>query len=125
VTDRGFRQVQDVDEWHARVEFQGERLTLSFTHGNREFDFFAEIKYRKFPRKNPKVLWTVLEALGVSRGPIAIETLVDEDRLRTLVETTAGLVARHWEIIDRDPTRELFREVEKIENRHARQIRKL
>jgi len=124
VTDHGFREVHEVAEWHARVEFQGERLALALTHGNREADFYAEIKYRKFPRKNAKVLWSVLEALGISHGPIAMETFVDEDRLRTLVAMTAELVASHWGALDREPTRELFREIEKIEDRYARRVRK-
>ena len=125
VRDHGFRQVNHIDRWHANVQFQGERLTLSLTHGNREADFYAEIKYGKFPRKNPKALWLVFEALGISHGPLAMEILVDEDRLRTLVATTAELVASHWEIIDRDPTRELFREIEKIADRYARRVRRL
>src|SRR4051794_8769112 len=60
VKDHGFRQVDHIDRWQVNVEFRGERLTLSLTHGDREADFYAEIKYAKFPRKNPRALWSVL-----------------------------------------------------------------
>jgi hypothetical protein len=120
VTDHGFRQVNYRDAWQARVEFRGDRLSLSLTHGNREFDFYAEIKYAIFPRKNPVMLWLVLEALGISRGPTAVETEVDHDRLRLLVAPTAELIAENWDVISRDPTRELFREIKRIADRFAR-----
>jgi hypothetical protein len=124
VKDHGFRQVNHIERWYANVQFQGERLTLCLTHGNREADFSAEIKYSQFPRKNPKALWLVFEALGLSRGPLAMETQVDEDRLRALVASTAELVARHWDLIDRNPSVELIREVERIGDRYARRVRK-
>src|SRR3954451_18268411 len=85
VTEHGFRQVNRIDRWHAHVEFHGDCLSLFLRHGGREFEFVAEIEYAKFPRKNPVVLWLVLEALGISRGSIAMEAGVDEDRLRHLV----------------------------------------
>jgi hypothetical protein len=124
VKDHGFRQVDHIDRWHANVQSQGERWTLYLTHGNREADFYATIKYGRFPRKNPKALWSVFEALGISRGPIAMESQVDEARLRALVASTAGLVARPWDLLDRNPTVELIGEVERIGDRSARRVRK-
>lgn len=124
VTDHGFRQVVDCQKSYATVEFQGERLTLYLTYTDREFDFYAEIKYHKFPRKNPKMLCSVFEALGISEGPVAIGTMVDDETLHILIRTLAELIQRHWDVINRDPTQELFREVKRIEDRYARRVRK-
>jgi hypothetical protein len=124
LTDHGFRQVVQRGKSYATVEFQGERLTLYLTHADREFDFYAEIKYHRFPRKNPKFVWSVFEALGISRGPVAMGVMVGDDTLRTMIATLAELIKNHWEIIDRDPTEDLFREVKKIEDRYARSVRK-
>ena len=124
VTDLGFVQENHLDEWSARVVYRGERLMLSLQHGGREFEFLAEIKYARFPRKNPVVLWLVLEALGISEGPVAMEAMVDEARLRTLVGETAELIAENWGVIDRDPTPELFREIKRIADRYARRVRR-
>src|SRR4051812_46549427 len=96
VTEHGFRQVDRIDRWHAFVEFQGDCPTLYLRHGGPEFEFVAEIKYAIFPRKNPVMLWLVLEALGIGRGSIASEAGVDEDRLRLLVASTAGRIAEDW-----------------------------
>lgn len=124
VREHGFRQVNAVGHWYVETRFEGEPLTLSLTYGNKEADFFAEIAYAKFPRKNPKALWAVLEALGIRQGPVASETFVNEERLRELVAATASLVSRHWEVISREPTKELMSEVEKILDRYSRRIRR-
>lgn len=123
VEDHGFRQHNHAGEAYAQVEFQGDRLTLILTFEGREFEFHPEIKYHKFPRKNPKFLWTVCEALGISSGPIVTESMVGENRLRELVVETARLIADHWDVIDHDPSQELFEKVKKIEDRYARRVR--
>lgn len=124
VTDHGFRQVNAIGRLYAETQFQGERLTLYLTCEDRDADFFTEIRYAKFPRKNPKVLWAVLEALGISQGPVVPETLVSDDHLRELVAATAEIVSRHWEVLSREPTRELMDDVEKILDRYSRKIRR-
>ena len=124
VTDHGFVQETHLDGWTARVVYRGDRFMHSLQHGGREFEYFAEIKYSRFPRKNPVMLWLVLEALGISEGPVAMEAMVDEARLRTLVGETAELIAENWGVIDRDPTPELFREIKRIADRHARRVRR-
>jgi hypothetical protein len=124
VTDHGFAQEDRLDGWSARVVYRGDRFMLSLQHGGREFEFLAEIKYARLPRKDPVALWLVLEALGISEGPVAMGAMVDEARLRTLVGETAELIAENWGVIDRDPTPELFREIKRIADRLARRVRR-
>jgi hypothetical protein len=122
VAEHGFRQEEEVARWGTTVTFHGEIWTLYLFYGNREFDFTAEIKYHRFPRKNPKLLWAVLEAMGID-GPLnGPQTMVDDACLSFLVAATAESIAQHWDALNRVPTQELFRNVERILDRCTRRV---
>src|SRR3954466_11984841 len=58
VTDHGFHQENHIEERYAKVRFHGDRMTFYLSYDTyRDFDYYAEIKYSKFPRKNPVMLW--------------------------------------------------------------------
>lgn len=122
VADHGFRQENEVGRWGTTVKFHGEVWTLTLFYGEREFDFFAEIKYHAFPRRNPKPLWAVLEAMGLER-PDGPETRVSEARCRRLVAETAESVTRHWDALNRAPDQGLFHDIEEILDRASRRVR--
>ena len=123
VAEHGFRQENDIGRWGTSVTFQGQIWTLYLFYGDREFDFLAEIKYHRFPRKNPKPLWAVFQALGIECPLEGPQTMVDEPRLCLLVAETAESIARHWEALSRVPTQELFRDVERVLDHYTRRVR--
>ena len=124
VAKHGFRQEDEIGRWGTRVTFHGDVWTLYLFYGNCELDFAAEIKYRRFPRKNPKPLWAMLEALGIACPALAPATMVDERRLRLLVAATAEAIALHRDALSRVPTPELFHHVERILDRYAQRVRR-
>ena len=123
VAEHGFRQEDDVGRWGTSVTFRGDLWSLYLFYGNPEFDFTAEIEYHRFPRKHPKPLWAVLEALGVDCPSMAPERMANEPHLHRLVAATAEAVAGHRDQLSRVPTPELFREVERVLDRHTRRVR--
>lgn len=119
----GFRQASEIKSWGTSVVFHGEIWSLYLYYGNRELDFMAEIKYHRFPRKHPKPLWAVLEAMGIDCPSVASATMVDEPHLRKLVTATSKAIAQHREALDSAASPELFRDIERVLNRYARRVR--
>jgi hypothetical protein len=123
VAEHGFRQENDIAHWGTSVTFHGELWSLYLFYGNPEFDFIAEIKYHRFPRKNPRPLWAVLEAMGIDCPALAPETMTEARLLGRLVAATAEAITGHWDVLSRVPTLELFREVDRVLDRSARRVR--
>jgi len=124
VVDRGFRREDEIGRWGTTVTFHSDAWTLYLFYGEREFDFTAEIKYHQFPRKNPKPLCAVFEAMGINCPWGGPQTRVDDARLHLLIAGIAQSITQHWEALSRAPTVENFCQVARILDRDARRIRK-
>lgn len=122
--EHGFREASEIKRWGTSIVFRGEVWSLFLFYGNRERDFLAEIKYHQFPRKNPKPLWAVFEAMGIDCPSVAPATMVDEPHLRKLVAATAKAIAQHWEALNSAASPEFFRDIERALDRYARRVRR-
>lgn len=118
------REEHALARWGTTVTLHGPRWMLELFYGEREFLLTIDIRYEKFRRKNPVPLWAVLEAMGVGRCGLAPATWVDDAELHRQLTALAEILAHHGELLDREPTRELFHEVSRILDRYARSIRK-
>ena len=124
IREHELREERAVARWGTTVTLHGPRWMLELFYGEREFLLTIDIRYEKFRRKNPVPLWAVLEALGVGRCGLGPATWVDDAELRRQLAALAEVMTRHGELLDQEPTKELFQEVSRILDRYARTIRK-
>lgn len=124
ISQHGLREEHALARWGTTVTLHGPRWTLELFYGEREFDLLIGISFAAFPRKNAVPLWAVLEALGLGRCGLAPATWVDDAELQRQLAALAEILTHHREVLDREPTRELFQEVSRILDRYARSIRK-